>query len=127
MKKNCKKCNSEFEANHGRTIYCSTECKTPNRRHYNLLKRYGLSESDWEEMFENQERKCAICKKDDSGNSIYGWAVDHCHSTGKVRAILCMKCNTGLGAFRDNIDIILNAASYILYHSSFDNIESGRR
>jgi hypothetical protein len=40
-------------------------------------------------------------------------AVDHCHTTGKIRGLLCSKCNPALGAFNDNIEILNSAIKYL--------------
>ena len=50
---------------------------------------------------------CAICGRPDPEH------VDHSHETGVVRGILCFNCNGGLGQFRDSIDALLNAVSYL--------------
>ncbi len=63
-------------------------------------------------MKEKQESKCAICgiEKCSSG---YPMSVDHNHDTGKVRALLCKKCNSGLGLFDDDPELISKAVSYL--------------
>lgn len=79
-----------------------------------LQKAYGIGEADWWFMLEGQEWACLICsrpwKEDDP---IQHWHVDHNHSTGKVRGILCTHCNLGLGHFRDNPDYLRQAAEYL--------------
>lgn len=59
-------------------------------------------------MYEDQEGKCAICLvfKD----KLY---IDHCHRTGKLRALLCFGCNSGIGQMKDNAEIVLRAAQYL--------------
>lgn len=65
------------------------------RREYNLKKNYGLTIKDYNEMFSNQLGMCAICKTDKpAGNRFH---VDHDHLTGKVRKLLCSRCNGALG------------------------------
>ena len=58
-------------------------------------------------MLIEQEKRCVICKR----NVIL--RVDHCHTTGKVRGLLCHNCNTGLGQFKDNIDNLKMAIKYL--------------
>jgi len=59
-------------------------------------------------MLKQQGGVCAICKK--KGRPL---GVDHCHSTGKVRGILCGKCNSGLGFYDDDSDVMRAAAAYL--------------
>lgn len=79
----------------------------------NLLKKnYGLSLKDYNDMLVNQNYKCAICKRPNTDFSKQ-LAVDHCHTTGKVRGLLCMNCNNGLGKFMDNEELLLEAIRYL--------------
>jgi hypothetical protein len=55
--------------------------------------------------YEDQEGKCAIC-----GDVCPHLFIDHCHRTGKLRALLCSRCNTAIGQLRDNPAIIRKAA-----------------
>ncbi len=74
-----------------------------------LLKRkYGLTEAEWQELFERQGRRCAIC-----GEGGTRWSVDHDHATGRIRGILCRACNTGIGLFRDDPARLLSAIRYL--------------
>ncbi len=77
-----------------------------------LKNTYGITEVEHENMLELQQYLCAICKKE-----LYprrDTHIDHCHTTGKVRGILCSKCNTGLGMFNDSIETLLNATDYLV-------------
>jgi len=76
------------------------------------LKRYGLSVEQYDDILASQGGCCAICKatENKNGRSLF---VDHCHDTGRVRGILCYKCNTGLGSFADSPDLIQKALSYL--------------
>jgi len=85
-----------------------------------MLWRFKLTDAMWDDMFDSQGRRCAICRVDTPTG--HGWHVDHDHvccpengrSCGKcVRAILCSECNTGLGKFRDNPAVLRAAADYI--------------
>lgn len=85
----------------------------PERRKRNSLHamqyRYGLTPETWEQLFDSQERRCAICRTDSAKN----WHTDHCHKNKQVRGILCLNCNTGLGKFKDNPEALLRAISYL--------------
>jgi dCTP deaminase len=85
------------------------------RRDYLLQLRHGISESEWNEMFEKQGFCCAICKIDKETSKV-GWHTDHDHSTGKVRGVLCANCNRGLGMYKDDITFLLKAAKYLGLH-----------
>lgn len=82
-----------------------------------LRTRYGITRVQWETMFNQQGRACAICFSESPGANCK-WHTDHCHATGKVREILCAKCNAGLGMFRDNPALFERAADYIRKHST---------
>lgn len=75
------------------------------------LKRYGLTELQYNDMLAKQNNLCAICFCENK--TTRDWHVDHCHTTGKVRGILCHHCNLLLGNARDN-QMILNSASKYL-------------
>ncbi len=79
---------------------------------------YGLSIEDYDLMVLNQDSKCAVCGSADSKDRWKRLAVDHCHSTGKIRDLLCYKCNAGLGLFNDNKEILLKAINYLTKHES---------
>jgi len=77
-----------------------------------LNKKYNITVEQFDQMVEMQNNKCAIC-----GSSLEGIKqnrhVDHDHKTGKVRGILCHKCNRGLGYFNDDPVLLKSAAEYV--------------
>jgi len=77
------------------------------------LRRYGLSEEDWNRMLLQQEGRCAICRTDRPGGRGELWHIDHCHVTNRVRGLLCHNCNVGIGNFHDDPQLLLAAAKYI--------------
>lgn len=79
-----------------------------------LKARYGLTIEQRDAIFASQNNCCAICGTNDPGTK--AWHIDHCHTTGKVRGILCFKCNTGLGNFADSIPTLNSAAEYLRKH-----------
>lgn len=82
-------------------------------RKYNLRK-YGLTIEQYDRMLEEQKGLCYLCSTNiarTNGNKNLG--VDHCHKTGKVRKLLCAKCNTGLGVFNDNVELMQKAIAYV--------------
>ena len=84
-----------------------------NKETYFRLK-YGISLEERNNMLAQQGGKCAICGTT-SPNSV-GWVIDHCHTTNKVRAILCNPCNLALGYVRDDVEIMLRMIEYIEKH-----------
>ena len=76
-------------------------------RHYHLRQRYGIGADEFDELVRQQGGVCAICGRENPEH------VDHDHETGEVRGILCFNCNGGLGQFRDSIDALRAAASYL--------------
>ena len=77
------------------------------------LRKFGISKETYEKMFSEQNGVCAICKKPETfihsrTKEIARLAVDHCHSSGKTRKLLCKNCNTALGLFKDDQFLILS-------------------
>lgn len=73
-------------------------------RQAGLKKRYGISEADYQTMFATQHGRCLICESEDCGRTAQKWVdgrfhVDHNHTTGAVRGLLCHGCNVRLGGF----------------------------
>lgn len=73
-----------------------------------ILKRYGISYTTFESMKLEQKNKCAICDKEE-----VELHIDHCHKTGKIRGLLCQKCNTGIGLLGDDLLILNKAVKYL--------------
>lgn len=82
------------------------------------LRKYGISLEDYNSLFTKQHGVCAIClcpetRVDIRTGRIMALSVDHCHTTGKVRGLLCFKCNGILGWAKDNPVILNRAAAYL--------------
>lgn len=81
-----------------------------------LMNEYGITLEQYEQMHQKQNGLCAICLQPETQERKgikYRLAVDHCHKTGKVRGLLCFKCNTAMGSFeKRNIDLH-NVQSYL--------------
>jgi hypothetical protein len=92
--------------------------KEKKQKHYlskrtSILKsRYGITEDDYSVLFNNQQGCCAICGVDYTGSK-RNLDVDHDHTTGNVRGLLCNNCNRGLGHFQDSPTILLKALEYL--------------
>lgn len=76
-----------------------------------LKKKYGITPDFYEMVWEQQKGLCAVCNKPEKTKKRL--AVDHCHSTGEVRGLLCMKCNTALGKLNDDATLIEKLLKYI--------------
>lgn len=75
------------------------------------LAKYGLTPQSWQNLFDSQGGRCAICGTDVNGKKRFH--VDHDHTSGAVRGILCTKCNVGIGALKDDPEIVFNAYLYL--------------
>lgn len=86
-------------------------------KNWTLKKRYGISLDEFQEMLVAQNYLCDICKDyTRSGNNGCMLGVDHDHDTGKIRKLLCRRCNTGVGLLGENTNWILRAADYLSSH-----------
>jgi DNA gyrase inhibitor GyrI len=100
----CKPCHLQYKIDNPNN--------SKNKKSEKLKLRYGITYDDWELMREKENFSCMICgiTEEEIGKKL---DVDHCHSTGKVRGILCNPCNTTLGHAKDNIDILKAAIQYL--------------
>ena len=83
------------------------------RKTWNLKNKYNLTPEEHQALLESTNNSCTICKSTD-----LPLVVDHCHTTGDVRGVLCNFCNTGLGHFRDDPKRLSNAIEYLKSTSS---------
>lgn len=97
-------------------IYCRVEPRKLTATSYEGMKNrqlktlYGITLADFEQMLAEQNGLCKICNQPEEGKSL---CVDHCHTTGVVRGLLCGHCNRGLGYFRDDIGRLEKAIEYL--------------
>ena len=87
-----------------------------------LKRMYGITAEDYAWMLNVQDRQCKICGADEKTTRNETLVVDHCHSTGKVRGLLCHKCNAGHGQYADNLTIMCDSAEYIASHRDIFDI-----
>jgi len=111
----------ERKCKHGRGNTCKP-CYNIRAKGYNIcsLKRrdsqyklkYGITLADYNALYEAQNGRCKICNTHESElkTRLY---VDHCHSTTKVRGLLCQPCNTLIGFSYDNTKVLQNAIAYL--------------
>lgn len=92
--------------------------ETQNKQDYysykhSLKKKFGITPEYFEKMFEAQGKRCAVCGTYKNGKSNYRFCVDHDHKTGKIRGVLCIKCNVLIGQSDDNVQTLQNAIDYL--------------
>jgi len=82
-----------------------------------LKHNFGITLEQYNDMLVSQNGVCAICKQVETHKHKSGvlckLSVDHCHTTGRNRKLLCHKCNLGLGIFNDNPVVLHDAARYL--------------
>jgi hypothetical protein len=133
LKHPCEDCGGKIIATRESALRCDG-CKTKRRRAkdarrhivtrrtsayrqkyraWSIQKRYGISQQEFEALFESQGRCCAICRSVSPGSFGKHWSVDHDHDTGQVRGILCHPCNLMLGLAKDDIGRLQQADNYL--------------
>lgn len=126
-KKICPICKNEkqFESNTN-SLKCS-ECRyklriewgTENKarvKELNIHRKFNITLEEFENMYFQQNGVCKICRMPEDvycDGKVKDLSIDHCHKTGKIRGLLCQRCNFALGNFRDDIGIILSALEYL--------------
>lgn len=78
----------------------------------NLKYRFGITLEQYTSMLEKQNNCCDICKRHKSKFK-RSLAVDHCHKTGKIRGLLCSKCNGNIGKVYESIELLQNMIDYL--------------
>jgi hypothetical protein len=120
-------------------VYCSDRCRYLHgcllrqqrrrdegldaavRRARDLQRKYGITVEDWDRLYDEQLGRCAICVVTLAEVKV---CVDHDHTTGEVRGLLCNRCNQGLGYFADSPAILCAATKY-LEHAAQSRLDVG--
>lgn len=136
MKIECKHCKEQFERVNPRKTFCSRKCihdfwyskpenkeakkarsknwevRKPEKQLAKKLKfYYNMTVEQFNQMLASQNGVCKICERIcPTGRRL---SVDHDHKTGKIRGLLCSKCNKGLGSFEDSIHNIEKSILYL--------------
>ena len=108
----CKKCTSEYAKTYRK---CRKDKVRQWGRRCDLKRDYGITQEDYNKMFEQQEGHCAICDKPERAKingRLKVLAVDHNHKTGQIRGLLCQVCNTRL-AYIEDLEFITKARIYL--------------
>ncbi len=118
---NCRDCSHQIgslwkkkNSEHSKQTCKTWRLNNPLKTKLTAWKSNGISTNiiEYERLLSTQENRCAICNipREQLTTDL---ALDHCHKTGKVRGLLCQKCNRGLGHFKDNIELIKKAINYL--------------
>lgn len=122
MTRICTHCGAEKEltefhnsskGKYGKDALCK-KCKHDQRvaRYFQMqLKKWKITEAQYNETWERQGKCCAVCKTTTTDK--HRWHIDHNHETGDIRGILCSNCNTALGLLHDNAMTVYNLYEYI--------------
>ena len=108
----CLSCNREDQRQH----YAANGEKVRARHQSNgsshraTVKKYGITPEQYAQMFADQGGACAVCRKPQDKKL----SVDHCHTTGAVRGLLCTNCNVGIGYFQDKPGLLEEAIRYLV-------------
>lgn len=104
----------------GKQPWCRDCTRVHAKKNYNKdrLRRFNLTQEQYDQMLEDQDNRCAICGRTEASKA---WAIDHDHaccpgqsSCGEcVRGLLCLNCNTALGLFGDNAESLRRAIDYL--------------
>lgn len=97
-------------------LYCSQYCADTSHSENYLRRNYKISLEEAACIFEKQSGRCAVCGSKGfrmNPNAMFLLVVDHDHTTGKVRGMLCHNCNRALGLLQDNISALETSIKYL--------------
>lgn len=97
-------------------VYCKP-CQRKRRTLTDIKTKYKISEQEYEQLNAAQGGQCAICGNPETAKRKTRLAIDHCHQTGKVRALLCSYCNQGIGHFFEDVARLQAAIDYLNSHA----------
>lgn len=149
-RKNCSKCGVERDISEfykdsrrpgGRGSWCRVcwvafskakrdKMSPRDRQARELRRRYGITPDEYDAMLKKQNKVCAICKDREAtvhriSQKTQKLAVDHDHNTGKVRGLLCSRCNKALGLFYDDLTLLTAATEYLIQHKEASDVNTG--
>lgn len=108
-KQRCKSCHS---------IWLKSDEMKFVRQNIALRSNYGISLEEYNELLAKQNGKCAICEKESEFTKTHSkLGVDHDHKTGKVRGLLCHRCNVGIGFLAEDLNRIYKVLDYLNFHT----------
>ena len=105
-KNHCKECDKKRVS--------ASYWEDPSKSRNNDLKRlYGITLNEYNQMLLDQNHQCAVCGTTEPGGKHGKFMVDHCHTTGRVRGLLCKRCNIALGEVEDNTQVLQSMIEYL--------------
>jgi len=108
----CKTCDSKARAKYYQENETSLEKRTLRGRRAKY-KKYGITSEEYIKLNKEQRGCCRICGSTETRSSSHELSVDHCHTTNKIRGLLCNNCNRGLGLLGDTAGSVLKAYEYL--------------
>lgn len=109
----CRYCGVSFSSTDGRQYYCADDCSRTAKSLREAYRRYGMTMEQYRAMWLHQGGVCAICGMPERTQRNRLLVIDHDHTTGAVRALLCSQCNRALGLLGDDPKVIDAAAEYV--------------
>ena len=80
---------------------------------FHMKRNYGISIADYNVMLKEQNGLCDICGASEPNHHKKRLNIDHCHSTGKIRGLLCDACNRAIGLLKDDVEVLKKAIQYL--------------
>ena len=114
--KPCGICSEEFKPHAPSEKYCKDECAQLAAADRYLERNYDITLKEYNKMLDKQSHLCALCHKEGfvmKKSHKVKLVVDHCHTTGEVRGLLCHNCNRALGLLKDNTDTVKRVLEYL--------------
>lgn len=113
----CKDCHKKLsESCRKRRRKINSEHTKLMGRKANLKRFHGMTIEEYDALYQQQKGVCAICGRKETSKNQWGvkrLAVDHDHKTGRIRGLLCERCNQGIGKLREDVGILLKAIEYL--------------
>jgi len=114
--KDCKNCGETFSPESPCHLYCSDDCASMGKMSAYLKRTYSIDSKEYWRLHADQEGKCAVCQGEGftmKESHKLKLVVDHCHTTGEVRGLLCHNCNRALGLLKDSKESLYRAIKYL--------------
>jgi hypothetical protein len=107
-------CRSCFSKKGNQWASDNPDASARHKRSHHLRKKFGITIDEQDAILTAQGGRCAICRMELLDSKTLH--VDHDHATNRIRGVLCIRCNVGLGSFKDNPDLLIAASDYLRSH-----------